>query len=60
VQHFMPPPRAPDSVFNMITLRRLHRTTAALIALFATVHIVNHLVALAGVPMHLAFMKAAF
>ena len=43
----------------MIALRRLHRTTAALLALFAALHIVNHLVALAGVPMHLAFMKAA-
>lgn len=42
-----------------MTLTRLHRTTAALIALFATIHIANHLVAFAGVPMHLAFMKAA-
>jgi hypothetical protein len=42
-----------------MTLRRLHRTTAALIALFGTIHIANHLAALIGVPMHLAFMKAA-
>lgn len=40
-------------------LKSLHRTTAVLIALFAAIHIANHLVAVAGVPVHLEFMKAA-
>ncbi len=40
-------------------LQRLHRTTAAVVASFAAIHIANHIVAPGGVPMHLAFMKIA-
>jgi len=43
----------------MPTLRALHRTSAVLIAAFALLHLANHLVLLAGVPAHIAFMKAA-
>lgn len=42
-----------------MTLRTLHRSSAMLIALFAFVHIVNHLAGLAGVATHIAFMEAA-
>lgn len=42
-----------------MTLRTLHRTSAILIAVFACLHIVNHLAGLAGVATHIAFMEAA-
>lgn len=37
-------------------LRRIHRTTAFLLGLFLLAHIANHLIALAGVPAHIAAM----
>jgi succinate dehydrogenase/fumarate reductase cytochrome b subunit len=40
-------------------LQALHRGSAVVIAAFACVHIANHLVALAGVSSHIAFMEAA-
>ena len=40
-------------------LRILHRTSAVLVGAFAFVHVVNHLLSLAGVEYHLAFMRAA-
>ena len=40
-------------------LRRLHRLSAVLIALFAAVHLANHLAALRGIDAHIAFMEAA-
>jgi|SRR5690242_9211461 succinate dehydrogenase/fumarate reductase cytochrome b subunit len=42
-----------------MALRDLHRTSAAVIGVFAVVHIANHLVSLSGVPAHIAFMAAA-
>lgn len=42
-----------------MTLRRLHGLSALLIAVFACVHIANHLVGLGGVESHIAFMRAA-
>jgi hypothetical protein len=42
-----------------MTLRTLHRTSAALIAAFATLHVANHLAALMGIPWHIAFMALA-
>ena len=42
-----------------MTLRTLHRSSAILIAVFACLHIVNHLAGLAGVVTHIAFMEAA-
>ncbi|MDP2368123.1 hypothetical protein [Rhodoferax sp.] len=42
-----------------MTLRTLHRTSAILIAVFACVHIANHLAGLLGVVTHIAFMEAA-
>lgn len=42
-----------------MSLRALHRTSAILITAFACLHLTNHLVSLAGVPIHIAFMKAA-
>jgi succinate dehydrogenase/fumarate reductase cytochrome b subunit len=41
----------------MITLRALHRTTAVIVTIFVTVHVANHLAALAGVAAHLHFME---
>jgi len=40
-------------------LRTLHRTSAVLIAAFATLHIANHLASLVGIPSHMAFMTLA-
>ncbi len=40
-----------------MTLRTLHRTSAVVIGVFACLHIANHLVALAGVSSHIAFME---
>ncbi len=48
-----------DGAFLMVIVRRLHRAMAVLVASFVAVHIVNHLAATAGVPQHMAFMKAA-
>lgn len=42
-----------------MNLRTLHRASALLIAAFACLHLVNHLVSLAGVPSHVAFMELA-
>jgi len=42
-----------------MNLRTLHKTSAIVIAAFACVHLVNHLVSLAGVPAHIAFMESA-
>jgi hypothetical protein len=43
----------------VITLRRVHRTTAIVVTLFAAVHVANHLMALGSVDAHLRFMRAA-
>jgi succinate dehydrogenase/fumarate reductase cytochrome b subunit len=40
-------------------LRTLHRNSAILIATFTCLHIANHLVALVGIPSHIAFMEVA-
>lgn len=40
-------------------LRVLHRSSALVLAAFAAVHVTNHLMALAGVAAHIAFMEAA-
>ena len=40
-------------------LRTLHGTSALVIVAFASVHIANHLVALAGASSHIKFMEAA-
>jgi putative ABC transport system permease protein len=42
-----------------MTLRKLHALSAVLIAAFACLHIVNHLVGLSGVAQHIAFMEVA-
>ena len=42
-----------------MTLRTLHRTSAILIAAFATVHVANHLASLSSVALHIAFMEAS-
>ncbi len=42
-----------------MTLRKIHGLSALLIAVYACVHIANHLVGLVGVESHLAFMRAA-
>ena len=42
-----------------MTLRTLHRSSAILIALFAVLHIANHLAGLGGVATHIAFMDTA-
>lgn len=41
-----------------MTLRRLHGLSALLLAAYACIHIINHLVGLAGVEAHLAFMRS--
>jgi hypothetical protein len=43
----------------MIALRRVHRSTAIAVTLFAAVHVANHLMALGSVDAHLRFMRAA-
>jgi hypothetical protein len=43
----------------MIAPRRLHRTAGAVPAVFVTVHVANHLAALAGVDAHVHFMERA-
>jgi hypothetical protein len=40
-------------------LRMLHRTSAIVIAVFACLHIANHLASLAGIHWHIAFMAVA-
>jgi succinate dehydrogenase/fumarate reductase cytochrome b subunit len=40
-------------------LRTLHAISATVIALYAAVHIANHLAALDGIATHIAFMEAA-
>jgi len=40
-------------------LRAFHRNSAMVIAMFALVHITNHLVSLVGVSAHIAFMEVA-
>lgn len=42
-----------------MNLRTLHRSSAILIAVFAFLHIANHLAGLAGVATHIAFMDTA-
>jgi succinate dehydrogenase/fumarate reductase cytochrome b subunit len=42
-----------------MTLRRLHGLSALFIAVYACVHIANHLVGLGGVESHIAFMRTA-
>jgi succinate dehydrogenase/fumarate reductase cytochrome b subunit len=42
-----------------MNLRALHRTSAIVIAVFACLHIANHLASLAGIPAQIAFMEAA-
>jgi succinate dehydrogenase/fumarate reductase cytochrome b subunit len=43
----------------MISLRAFHRSTAVLVTIFVTVHVANHVAALAGVAAHLHFMEQA-
>ena len=43
----------------MIALRRVHRTSAIAVTLFAVLHVANHLMALGSVDAHLRFMRAA-
>jgi succinate dehydrogenase/fumarate reductase cytochrome b subunit len=43
----------------MITLRVFHRTTAVIVTIFVTVHVANHVAALASVAAHLHFMEQA-
>jgi hypothetical protein len=43
----------------MIAPRRLHRAAGAVLAVFVTVHVANHLAALAGVDAHVRFMERA-
>jgi succinate dehydrogenase/fumarate reductase cytochrome b subunit len=38
--------------------RRLHRITAAAVAAYVLIHLVNHLVALRGIEAHIVFMRA--
>lgn len=42
-----------------MTIRKLHAMSAILVATFLCVHITNHVVALAGIAKHVAFMEAA-
>lgn len=42
-----------------MALRKLHALSAALIAVFVSVHIANHVAGLAGATTHIAFMEAA-
>lgn len=42
-----------------MNLHKLHRFSAVLIASYACIHIINHLVGLVGVDAHIAFMKTA-
>jgi succinate dehydrogenase/fumarate reductase cytochrome b subunit len=42
-----------------MNLRTLHRLSACVIAVYALVHIANHMVGLQGVAAHIAFMKSA-
>ena len=42
-----------------MTLRKIHRLSATVVLAFALVHIANHVVALAGAPLHIAFMNSA-
>lgn len=42
-----------------MTLRKLHGASALLIAVFACIHIANHLAGLGGVEAHISFMRAA-
>jgi succinate dehydrogenase/fumarate reductase cytochrome b subunit len=42
-----------------MTLRQVHRASAVVIAGFACAHIANHVVALAGVPAHISYMRTA-
>lgn len=41
-----------------MSLRQLHFLSATLLAAFASIHTVNHLAALGGVSLHIAFMEA--
>lgn len=42
-----------------MSLRTLHRTSAIVVALFACLHIANHLASLSSISTHIAFMQAA-
>lgn len=42
-----------------MTLRKIHRLSALLIAAFACIHIANHLVGLSGIEAHIEFMRSA-
>ena len=42
-----------------LALRRVHAATAGVVGTFTVVHLANHLAALGGVQMHIAFMHAA-
>jgi succinate dehydrogenase/fumarate reductase cytochrome b subunit len=44
---------------TMSWARITHRLTAAVLALFVTAHLINHLVGLGGIAAHQAFMNAA-
>lgn len=43
----------------MLTLRHLHRICAIPVAIFAIVHMANHLLSLRSISSHVAFMEAA-
>lgn len=51
------PPGPREGLFGM-RLHRLHRTSAAIVGLYALAHLANHLAALDGVASHVAFMDA--
>jgi succinate dehydrogenase/fumarate reductase cytochrome b subunit len=40
-------------------LRKLHAASGLVIAMYAVVHIANHLAALGGIEAHITFMRAA-
>lgn len=42
-----------------LKLRALHRASACVVGAFAALHLVNHLVGLAGIDRHVAFMQVA-
>jgi succinate dehydrogenase/fumarate reductase cytochrome b subunit len=44
---------------SSVLIRRVHRTSAAVLGSFVLAHLVNHLAGLRGVEAHVAFMQAA-
>jgi len=52
------PQRIVQSPASGIMLHKLHRTSACIIAAFAAVHLLNHLLALQSVEAHIQFMES--